>query len=51
MMMVEMGYVPDMSLDKNPHCVVPPPNMQCRFKGGVDHDCGEQIEFHVACSR
>jgi hypothetical protein len=32
-MMAVMGYVPDMSLGKNPHCIVPLPNIKCRFEG------------------
>jgi hypothetical protein len=26
-MMATMGYVPGMSLGKNPHCIIPPPNI------------------------
>jgi hypothetical protein len=50
MMMTVMGYVLSMYLDENPRCIVPPPNIQGRFEGGADQDCGEQIEFHTACS-
>jgi hypothetical protein len=49
-MVAAMGYVPDMSLSKNPCCVIPPPNSQGRFEGDADQDCGEQIEFCVAYS-
>jgi hypothetical protein len=41
------GYMPDMIVSNNAHCVVPPPNNQSRFRGGTDKDCGEQIELHV----
>jgi hypothetical protein len=49
-MMDAMGNVLDMSLGKNQHCIVPPPNIQGRFEGDTDQNWEEQIEFHAAGS-
>jgi hypothetical protein len=40
-MMAALGYMLAMSLGKNVHCDIPPPNNQGRFKGDADQDCGE----------
>jgi hypothetical protein len=40
-MMAKIGYMLDMNLDKNLHCVGPPPKNQGRFEGGTGKDCGE----------
>jgi hypothetical protein len=40
MVVAAVGYMPGMSLGKNPHCMIPLPNNQSRFEGGMSQDCG-----------